>query len=301
MSDLEDSNFETPQNSESEDEKQTPVQVQQVLDYFHDSPAANTRSTQKTDQFQKHFKAIIFGKSPTKMPPKIDMPVPLEEPEFENPLDTFFKGEPTQIEEDTPKVVPINLPPTQDNANELKKIHYFNRLKKDRSYIYSSITKMTTSIKNIMKDATEADWKRLEKRAEDANKNLWTITKELSDTMIPIKPEEHEKAAKYSATLEANIAKIKAHIRALDTGINACIYATAKALHLESDDEDAGDDEAAAAAADPDNVTKTMLQTLINLNRKIAKTTPVAKKPDSDYRSITTSRRPSKLNMIGET
>ena len=33
MSDLEDSTIETPQNSESEDEEQTPVQVQQVLDY----------------------------------------------------------------------------------------------------------------------------------------------------------------------------------------------------------------------------------------------------------------------------
>ncbi len=116
MSDLDDSTFETPHNSESEDEEQTPVQVQEVLDYFHDSPAANTRSTQKQDQFQNNFKAIIFGISPKKMPPKIDMPVPLEEPEFENPLDTFFKGEPTQIEEDTPKVVPINLPATQDNA-----------------------------------------------------------------------------------------------------------------------------------------------------------------------------------------
>ena len=33
MSDLDDSTFETPHNSEFEDEEQTTVQVQQVLDY----------------------------------------------------------------------------------------------------------------------------------------------------------------------------------------------------------------------------------------------------------------------------
>ena len=268
---------------------------QEALDYYKSSPtpSQNTRSSHR-ELFQSRLNSST--KMTNKPPPAVnlDIPKPLENPILENPLETLFAPNPTLEEFDTEIREPFKIQPTstQLEIDAVRDVHRINRLKKDRSNIYSSITKMTKSIINVMNGKSNRDWKDLERRALQASENLWKITTDLHDAAINISDEEDDKMTKYSNLLDSHIAKIKAHVRSQITGIPNFILATEKAFKPDPDpttDEDENDmngyfDRAAAApAADQTMVMQEMYKSLIKLNKK---TDTPAKKPDSDYRSL---------------
>ena len=268
MSDLEESKYETPTTSDSEfDENE-----------FDQTFVNCNKNLQSTPQEDNNRTPIQVRLQPIRMAPVQPVAPPPEVPIVENPLENFFKAEPTAEEQDELRQVPVIPRPTEEERTVLDATKYVNQLKRDRTNIYSSITRMTNSINNVMAGRDLDDWKTLEVRAKEANINLWYITQELNKTPFPITDAENQKAAKYGNTIQSSIAKIKAHIQALETGIDACIETTTQAL--EPEDGGADDEDGAVGGAAPHD--RELMNTLIKLVNNMSKNKP----PVSDYRSL---------------
>ena len=265
------------------------LEQQELLDQEKSSPAQNTRSSNK-ELFQSRLTSSLTKMTERKnQVPIFNDPKPLEDPILENPLETFFEPSLTREEMDEELKPPYMLTSnsSQEEKAAARELHHVNRLKKDRSNIYSSITKMSKSIINVMIGKSTHDWEELENRAITANKNLWEITKRLHDANINISAEEDEKFWKYDKVLNSHIVKIQAHIRSQNIGIPALMLAAEKAFKPEprSDgmNEYAERNQTAEETADPedmDQVMKALMQQVIKLS------TSSSKKPESDYRSL---------------
>ena len=269
---------------------------QELLEFykpFSSSPAQNTRSSHK-ELFQSRLTSsskMTDKSSLTKIKTQIsDDPKPLRLPIMDNPLETYFNPELSMDEVDDPIEEPFELTPTSTAQEKqvIRDIHRANRLKKDRSNIYSSITKMTKSIIRVMNGEDERGWRELEARAIKASETLWEITDELHKARVEISEEEDEKFNRYSALLDSHLAKIKAHIRSQVTGIPILMAATEKAFKPEreshsdayADEINEGDEE----EIDQTMAMKAMMKQIINLSKKTV-TTPPTKK-EADYRSL---------------
>ena len=149
---------------------------------------------------------------------------------IENPLEDLFKATPTEAEEDELEQEPQHLFPTDEQVEQLESIQHRNRLRKDRSNIYSSITNMTMNINNVMTGRGKDEWEDLADRATRANNNLWKITNDLKNSGFQIPVGENAKVVQYSLEIESLTAKIKVHVRTLELGIATCIASTAQAM-----------------------------------------------------------------------
>ena len=271
--------------------KSVSIQNKQLINNDGSSPFQNTRSSGK-----KLFQSRLTSSS-VKMTEKRNQtpiftdPKPLENPILENPLETFFEPSLTREEMDEELKPPYMLTSnsSQEEKAAARELHHVNRLKKDRSNIYSSITKMSKSIINVMNGKSTHDWEELENRAITANKNLWEITKRLHDANINISAEEDEKFWKYDKVLNSHIVKIQAHIRSQNIGIPALMLAAEKAFKPEPEQQGDGMNEYADRnrdtdeTAEPENmdqVMKALMQQVIKLS------TSSSKKTESDYRSL---------------
>ena len=270
---------------------------QEALDYYKTSPtpSQNTRSSGLKLFQQKIAEPSIkmTDKNVLKLPIFID-PKPLEDPILENPLEDFFEADVTQEEMDFQVKEPfkLNQASTAEQRERVRNVHKINRLKKDRSNIYSSITKMTKTIMNVMNGKGQRDWEELQQRAITAGENLWDITDQLHKQNIEISPEEDAKFRKYEALLESHIAKIKSHVRSQRSGIANLMLATEKAFKPEPEhqrdgmndyaEENGGDADGEEQNANQAMVMQQMFQSLLKLNKQIKPD----KKPDSDYRSL---------------
>ena len=283
---------------------------QELLDYYKSSPSQNTRSSH-IELFQSRLTSTSVNMTEQKPPPaKVQMPPladpkPLRIPIMVNPLEEFFNPDPTQeeIDVDVEEPFKLNKNSTPDERTIIRHVHRINRLKKDRTNIYSSITKMTKTIVRVMNGRDERAWIELEAKASRSTETLWDITRELHDAGIAISDEEDEKFNRYSALLESHIAKIRAHIRSQATGIPNLILATEKAFkpepeqrgdgmnaYLGADEEEQDQDQGQAGLPDQ------LMKTFIKMFDKMAAAKP--KKPESDYRSLKPVEIP---NFTGDT
>ena len=156
-----------------------------------------------------------------------------KDPIYPNPLDNLFKAQPTAEETDPYEVIPDLENPNAEQQKAITTLTRFNTLKRDRTNIYSSITRMTNTINKVMGSRDLDAWKDLETRATDAKIRLWNITSELNKFKISITKEENIKAFSYQTKIETAMAKITAHVQALEMGIDECIAQTSAALEPE--------------------------------------------------------------------
>ena len=221
-----------------------------------------------------------------------------------NPLEGYFKAQPTAEEIDQYEAVPVAETPSQQHTEYVDHIMRYNTLKRDRTNIYSSITKMTNLINRVMKNKTIKEWEVLLKKAEETKQILWIITRDLNKVNLKTTKEENMKSLLYQERIEMTIAKITSHIRALMMGIEECIEKTTQALEPEQPQGGAASLEAqalaqaqASAFAAPipqmrgagtdEPIT---LATLANLLGSVLKREPppsaTADKPVGDYRGL---------------
>ena len=217
-----------------------------------------------------------------------------------NPLEKFFQAQPTAEETDSYADIPEINQPNAEQQQLIEVSTRYNRLKRDRTNIYSSITKMTNNINKVMANRTVKDWNLLLQRANEAKQTLWNITQELNKISTGITKEENVKAFRYQKTIESTIAKITSHIQALVMGLDECIAQTTRDLEPEQPQGAAGLEAQRAAGILPllteggeTAKDREMMQTLINLfgnmTRHVpppiaAPTTPA--QPLKDYRGL---------------
>ena len=237
-----------------------------------------------------------------------------------NPLERYFKAEPTDEETDTYEEVPVADKPSQEHQDLVELTTRYNTLKRDRTNIYSSITRMTNNINKVMRNRTLEDWNALLTRAGEAKQALWDITQELNKLKPTTMKAENMKSLQYQQKIETTIGKITSHIRAMIMGIDECVAETTAALEPEqplggaagltaqSQEETQARIAAAAAAATTPQVGGEIggagpaepitLATLANLLGSVLKRDPppsttTADKPVKDYRGLKPIEIPS--------
>ena len=141
---------------------------------------------------------------------------PLLDPDIHNnPLEPLFKAQPTPAEMDPLEIIIEIANPTAEQQEVIDVARNFNNLKRSRTNIYASITRMSNNINKVMQNKDLRGWKDLERRAIEAKHQLWTITLELQKIPILIKKEEVIKALSYQKKIETTMAKITSHIQAM--------------------------------------------------------------------------------------
>ena len=198
---------------------------------------------------------------------------------IENPLEDLFKATATEADEDELEQEPQHLFPTDEQVEQLKSIQHRNRLRKARTNIYSSITKMTMNINNVMAGRGKDEWEDLEDRAARANDKLWKFTNDLKNSGFQIPEMENAKVVQYSLEIESLIAKIKVHIRALELGSATCTAATAQAM------------EPPGAIISPFAQNEAMMRMFSKLDATLTNLVP--RKDEPDYRGLKPIEIPS--------
>ena len=150
-----------------------------------------------------------------------------------NPLERYFKAEPTDEETDAYEEVPVTDKPSQEHQDLVDVTTRYNTLKRDRTNIYSSITRMTNNINKVMRNRTLEDWNALLLRAGEAKQALWDITQELNKLKPNTTKAENMKSFQYQQKIESTIGKITSHIQAMIMGIDECVAQTTAALEPE--------------------------------------------------------------------
>ena len=118
----------------------------------------------------------------TNVPPNVGVPI------FPNPLENFFKAEPTAEDMDIYEEMPaVKEPVDRQQQKHVDAVIRYNTLKRDRTNIYSSATKMMNLIQKVMANRPLADWETLLKQALTAQKNLDVITEEMTPDESPTK------------------------------------------------------------------------------------------------------------------
>ena len=164
----------------------------------------------------------------TNVPPNVGVPI------FPNPLENFFKAEPTAEDMDIYEEMPaVKEPVDRQQQKHVDAVIRYNTLKRDRTNIYSSATKMMNLIQKVMANRPLADWEALLKQALTAQKNLDVITEEVNQININTSAAEKMKALTYQERIASNIAKIQSHIQALKLGVKEGIEHTFQALEPE--------------------------------------------------------------------
>ena len=153
---------------------------------------------------------------------------------FPNPLENFFKAEPTAEDMDTYEEVPaVKDPSDRQQQKHVDAVIRYNTLKRDRTNIYSSATKMMNLIQKVMGHRPLSDWEILLKQALTAQRNLDAITVEVNQINANTSVAEKMKALTYQERIASNIAKIQSHIQALKLGVKEGIEHTFQALEPE--------------------------------------------------------------------
>ena len=157
------------------------------------------------------------------------------DPIFPNPLEKFFKAEPTVEDTDAYEEVPVmDNPADGEQVTHINTVLRYNTLKRDRTNIYSSVTRMMSLIKEVMHNQSTADWEALLKQSLDALSHLDTITQEVNEIKQNTPAAENLKALAYQERIANNITKIQSHIRALKLGQKEGIEHTYQALEPET-------------------------------------------------------------------
>ena len=198
------------------------------LDYLPDYE--DSFETELNESEQSAFDLSALQESLMSITPTPKLGVPL----FPNPLENFFKAEPTAEDTDIYEEMPVVKEPIdRQQQKTVDAVIHYNTLKRDRTNIYSSATRMMNLIQKVMANRPLADWEALLKQALLAQSNLSVITQELNKINVNTSAAENLKSIAYQERISGNIAKIQSHIHALQLGVKEGIEHTFQALEPE--------------------------------------------------------------------
>ena len=205
--------------------------------------------------------------------------------EDDNPLNNTFPPDKDLVPEDEPVELPNYENPTQVQQDEINLYRVINELKRKRSTIYSSITKMSKNLMKKMADQGDYKWRELLDNARRSEDKLSDITQNLQDVHdrlgIEVPPEEINRMADYLKTSNDTISRISSYNQAKLIGIPDHVNRVKQELYAKE-----------AELSKGTSSTNDLMKMMTHLMTKIVDTTTRPDTAKADFSGMTKIKAP---------